>query len=334
VLTFARENGKAIYVARMERQHEIELRLGELNERWLQHARRGDFESAWCVSDEASALRAGVDCTGWPRHNQFVWRGQDLRGKRILVRCYHGLGDTLQFARFLPRLARMASELTLWAQAPLIPLLRTLPDGPQRIIALHDGAPQVDFDVDLELFEIMHALRISLNDVGMDAPYLLRDIPVFGRETGPLRVGLVWRAGDWNSTRSIDPELLGPLREVQGVQWLLFQRGPGLREWPHDFGRAPPMSGMVAEALEMRRLDLLISVDTCSAHLAGALGVPVWTLLPHCADWRWMQDRSDTLWYPTMTLVRQPRPGDWHSVIAQVATELEVHANERASAEA
>jgi hypothetical protein len=313
----------------MERQHEIELRLGALNERWLQHARDGDLESAWGVSDEASALRAGVDCQRWPRHAQFIWDGQDLRGKRALVRCYHGLGDTIQFARFLPRLASVASELTLWAQPPLIPLLRTLRDGAQRIIPLHDGAPEVDFDVDLELFEVMHALRISLNDVAAETPYLLRDIPIFERDSGPLRVGLVWKSGDWNDTRSIPPELFGPLRAVEGVQWLLFQRGPGLSEWQHDFGRAPPMSGIVAEALEMRRLHLLISVDTCSAHLAGALGLPVWTLLPHSADWRWMQERSDTPWYPTMRLIRQPRPGDWHSVIAHVAAELEACASER-----
>src|SRR3954470_10013251 len=120
---------------------EVTRRLEHLNRRWLDLARTGEFERAWQVSDAAQTLRAGVDCSSWPRHQQFIWRGEDFRGKRLLLRCYHGLGDTIQFARFVPRACRLASEVTLWVQPQLIPLLETMSDSGARLLPLHDGAP-------------------------------------------------------------------------------------------------------------------------------------------------------------------------------------------------
>jgi hypothetical protein len=137
-----------------------------------------------------------------------------------------------------------------------------------------------------------------------------------------MNVGLVWTAGEWDSRRSIPCGLLATLGELPDISWHLLQRGPALTEWSHPFGSVPHIENIVAEAEVMSTMDLIISVDTCSAHLAGSLGVPVWTLLPHDADWRWMQDRSDTPWYPTMRLIRQPRPGAWHEVIDRVARDL------------
>ena len=301
---------------------EIEARLRELNSDWLQLARSGELERAWRVSDEASALRAHLDCAQWPRHQQFIWRGQDLRDKRVLIRCYHGLGDTVQFARFLPRVRAIARELVLWAQPPLIPVLQTMRNGAHCILPIHDGAPDVDYDVDLELFEVMHALRISVGTLTPECPYLLAGHPNARPHAGALRVGLVWKSGDWDDTRSVPPELLAALGELRNVEWLLFQRGPGLAQWPHGFGSVPAMADMLEEARALQQLHLLISVDTCSAHLAGAVGVPVWTLLPQPADWRWMEDREDTPWYPSMRLIRQRVPGDWSSVVAEIMTRL------------
>jgi hypothetical protein len=308
--------------ADMQNETEIDAQLDALNASWLQLARSGQFERAWRVSDEASALRSQVDCTRWPRHQQFIWRGQSLRGERVLIRCYHGLGDTIQFARFIPRARAVAREVVLWAQPPLIPLLQTMRNGAHRVLPLHDGAPDVAYDVDLELFELMHALRVSIDEVALEYPYLLRDLPPENISPSPVRIGLVWQSGEWDEKRSIPPEWLAPLGGLDGIEWLLFQRGPGLARWPHSFGSAPAMKGIMDEALAMRQLDLLISVDTCSAHLAGALGVPVWTLLPREADWRWMNDRVDTPWYPSMRLVRQRVQGDWSSVIAEVMASL------------
>ena len=303
-------------------ENKIDAQLRALDSSWLQLARSGDFERAWRVSDEAGAFRSHLDCTQWPRHQQFIWRGQDLRDRRVLIRCYHGLGDTIQFVRFLPYVRVMARELVLWAQPPLIPLLKTMRNGAHRILPLHDGAPDVEYDVDLELFEVMHALRISADSLAPQFPYLLPDPPNAREHAAALRVGLVWKSGDWNDARSVPPELLAPLGELRDVEWLLFQRGPGLAQWPHAFGSAPAIANMLEEARVLRYLHLLISVDTCSAHLAGAVGVPVWTLLPQPADWRWMDDREDSPWYPSMRLIRQRVPGDWSSVVAEVTTRL------------
>jgi hypothetical protein len=117
--------------------------------------------------------------------------------------------------------------------------------------------------------------------------------------------------------------MLECLQEVPDVDWIVLQRGPALSEWSHSFGCVPEIRGILDEAIEMRALDLLISVDTCSAHLAGALGVPVWTLLPFDADWRWMTGRTDTPWYPTMRLFRQQRAGEWGGVLENVLEELQ-----------
>ena len=298
----------------------LRAQLDLLNGKWLARMRAGRFAEAWRVSDEAQSLRAEIDCSAWPRHEQFIWRGESLAGRRVLVRCYHGLGDTIQFVRFVPRVRRLARELTLWVQPTLIPLLTSI-DGVDRILPLDDDAPHVTYDVDVELAELMHVLRVIPEKLATECPYLhvtAAELP----DTSALRVGLVWAAGDWDARRSLPCELLASLARIPGIEWHLLQRGPMLREWPHGFGTAPQIDGIMDEARALRALDLLITVDTCSAHLAGALGVRVWTLLPYDADWRWMRDRSDTPWYPTMRLIRQRRAGEWHDVLHRVERDL------------
>jgi ADP-heptose:LPS heptosyltransferase len=297
--------------------------LQSINDTWLKLMRDGLFEDAWCISDAAMRTRKDVDCSRWPRHLQFIWNGAPLAGKRVLVRCYHGLGDTIQFARFIAPLSHIAREVTLWAQPVLIPLLSEL-EGVSRVMPLHDGAPNVEYDVDIEIGELMHAFRATESTLASNVPYLRRSprhrTPVAC--TSRSKVGLVWRAGEWNERRSVPCAMLKPLDGIAGVDWLLMQRGTAIEEWCHDFGVVPCMANIVAEAELLCELDLLITVDTCSAHLAGALGVPVWTLLPAEADWRWLEHREDSPWYPSMRLFRQRKPGQWHSVVASVSTEL------------
>jgi hypothetical protein len=153
---------------------------------------------------------------------------------------------------------------------------------------------------------------------------------------GRLAVGLVWECGDWDrETRAVPPALLAPLAAVPGVAWHVLQRGPGLAALgpagtpfagvPLGAGSTVAVSGrddVLEAAAVVRALDLVVSVDTFPAHLAGALGVPAWTLLAHAADWRWMDGRDDTPWYPSMRLFRQPRPGDWPAAVARVADAL------------
>jgi hypothetical protein len=238
------------------------------------------------------------------------------------VRCYHGLGDTIQFIRYAPLLCAMASEVTVWAQPALIPLLRGMP-GAGRLLPLHDGTPELDYDVDLEVMELPHLFRSTPATLPAAVPYLHPQRRPRPRGDGAaLAVGLVWQAGDWDPRRSIPAPLLRPLAEIPGVALHLLQRGPALAEAPAGLGIVTGSDDVLVAASVMTALDLVLSVDSMPAHLAGALGLPVWTLLAAESDWRWMEGREDSPWYPTMRLVRQPRPGDWPAVVARVAEDL------------
>jgi hypothetical protein len=292
----------------------------ELGARWFQAMRRGDFAAAWEASDAILRAHAGVPCWHRPRHEQWVWDGTPLAGKRVLVRCYHGLGDTIQFIRYLPLVKQAAAETIVWAQPALIPLLRTV-DGIDRLEPLHDGAFEGGYDVDVEVMELAHVFRSTIDTLPSTVPYLHADPAPLARD-GRLAVGLVWRAGDWDERRSIPFPLLAPLAEIPGIDLHVLQRGAALDECLPDFGTRSGSDDVLHAARVMRALDLVITVDSMPAHLAGALGVPVWTLLIHEPDWRWMEGREDSPWYPTMRLFRQPAPGDWASVIRRVAAEL------------
>ena len=287
---------------------------------WMRHMRRGEFGAAWRVSDAVLRGRAGTSCAHRPRHEQWVWKGEPVEGKRVLVRCYHGLGDTLQFIRYTARLREVAREVTVWAQPELIPLLSTA-RGIDRLLPLHDGAPEVEFDVDVEVMELAHLFRDTPGTLPAEVPYLHADPAPLPRD-GKRAVGVVWRAGDWDERRSVPARLLAPLAEVPGVTLHVLQRGGGLAERPAGFGVDSGSDDATRTARVMRALELVVTVDSMPAHLAGALGVPVWTLLHADPDWRWMEGRDDSPWYPTMRLFRQRRPGDWEEVIRRVAAEL------------
>jgi hypothetical protein len=176
--------------------------------------------------------------------------------------------------------------------------------------------------VDVELMELPHVFRSTLDSLPASVPYL-HATPASLESDARLNVGLVWEAGGWEPRRSIPPSLLRPLAEVPGVRLHLLQRGPALAQCPPELGGVDSGSDDVMEAAQaMAALDLVVSVDSMPAHLAGALGRPTWTLLHHDADWRWMADRDDSPWYPTMRLFRQARRGEWESVVDRVAREL------------
>jgi hypothetical protein len=282
---------------------------------------RGDFEAAWRVCDRVLAERRGRDCSRSPRHLQHIWNGAPLAGRRVLVRCYHGLGDTLQFVRLLAPLREQAQHVTLWVQPPLLDLLQETP-GMDALLPLHDGAPDADYDVDIELMEVAHALRLTIGDLPGPIPYLhvspSRD-PLTLRNDDALRVGIAWRSGAWNGARSLPIEAVRMLTDAPQVRWFSLQYPP-----------EPALPCMVQLgcrdvrelAARMLTLDLVISVDTVTAHLAGALGLPVWTVLPRDCDWRWMRERSDSPWYPTMQLFRQSRAAGWGDVLAELSSAL------------
>lgn len=287
---------------------------------WLELARQGRFQDAWRLSDRFVQRRTAHPSWHTPRHEQAIWDGSPVQGRRVLVRCYHGLGDTLQYVRFAPRLRASARHVVLWAQPELLPLLRSA-RGIDRLLPLHDGTPEADYDVDVEIMELAHVFRVTLDTIPADVPYL-HVLPAALPEKRAPRVGVVWRAGPWDVRRSVPFDLLSPLLETRNVEWYSLQRDPeGGKHHPH-LAVTPLSQRPLDTARLMRALDLVISVDTMTAHLAAALAVRTWTLLPYEADWRWLEGRADSPWYPTMRLFRQRREGEWSTVVAEVASAL------------
>jgi hypothetical protein len=298
---------------------------------WTQAMRQGDFAAAWRISDTVLRARIarGETCWRWPRHHQFVWSGAPLAGRRVLVRCYHGLGDTIQFIRFAAPLRRLASRVIVWAQPALMPLIAGA-DGVDEVLPLHDGDCPAAYDVDVEIMELPHILRANAGSLGARVPYLhpppLAGERLDGEPGAQRRIGFVWQAGGWDPRRSIPTPMLADLLErlarAPGIALFLLQRGLPARELAALPARDIGSDDAVVTAARMRKLDLVVSVDTMAAHLAGALGVPTFTLLHRDCDWRWMDGRSDSPWYPTMRLFRQSRADDWNGLIAAVEQAL------------
>jgi hypothetical protein len=293
---------------------------------WLEHMRNGEFEQAWALNDRRLRRSPPSGDPAIPRHFQNIWNGGPIADRRVLVRCYHGLGDTIQFSRYLPRLCTVARSVTMWTQPKLIPLLAGSVTG-CRFLPLHDGEPEVDYDVDLEIMELPWLFRTTLASVPDSVPYLrVGGRPLASRlvrtQSGRRpRIGVVWRGGEWDARRSIPARELRPLLNIQGIEWISFQHDVQPGEWPHTLERFDS-ADLVLYGQRICDLDLLISVDSMPAHLAGALGVAVWVPLQKEADWRWMRDREDSPWYPTLRLFRQHQPGRWESVVAAIAGRL------------
>lgn len=335
----------AHYLARREIDSSLKcsdeaLRLGAAPvsvayERWMCFMLRGEFERAWRETDCAEAARlrdpaAREHNERLPLHLRRVWDGTPLENRDVLVRCYHGLGDTIQFARYLPLLKTRARRVFLQCQRELIPLLRSVP-GKDAILPLEEDVP-IDRCVEIELMEIAYAFRTTLDTIPDRVPYLHLPPPPRAPKLDPHKrdnrnVGLAWSSGNWDPQRNIPLQKLALLQDIPQLRLFSLQRGratveiaanPGL----HITQTEKPHGTIVDTAATILTLDLVISVDTMVAHLAGALGKPLWLLLPFCADWRWMLDRNDSPWYPTMRIFRQPRPGDWASVARHLAVAL------------
>jgi hypothetical protein len=312
----------------------------DLGAAWVEAARRGDLAAAWQLSDAIRRRSPPRQHPDIPRHVQQIWDGRDLHDRRVLVRCYHGLGDTIQFIRYAPMVAAIAREVIVWAQPALLGLLRTV-RGIDRVLPLHDGAPDAAFDVDVEVMELPYVFRTTLDSVPADVPYIrpaeggyrtgLSGVPAHhaslsgaGRVGAP-RVGVVWRGGGWDDRRSIPFAEIAPLFGEPGVTWFDLN-GCASPEERHPRLCAVDTCGIDRLASVVAAMDLVISVDTMAAHLAGALGVPVWTLLPEPADWRWLASGDRSPWYPTMRLFRQEHAGGWRGVVSQVQRAMKIAA--------
>jgi hypothetical protein len=289
---------------------------------WTAAMRAGDFEEAWKVSDRALAAGINRDYGRVPRHHQCIWDGTALPGKRVLIRCYHGLGDTIQFIRYAKLVKEIASQVIVWAQPPLVELIATAGTA-DRILPLHDGIPDVKYDVDAEIMELQYIFRTTLSTVPAAVPYLHVDPLPLSMEKGPPSVGLVWHGGDWDKARSVPFSLLRTLSGIGGARFYILQANPASAGWRGEFGRYPGELTLFDFARVIQGLDVMVTVDSMPAHLAGALAVPVFLMLHAHADWRWMEHRDDCPWYPSMKLFRQKRAGDWRPVVEEVREELD-----------
>jgi hypothetical protein len=291
---------------------------------WAAAMLDGDYERAWLLCDSYRLERVHRD-RGFQvglRHLQVVWDGTSLLGKKVLVRCYHGLGDTIQFMRFLPRLRELACHVVVWVQPQLLSIVRRAP-GVDRVLALHDGIPDVNYDVDIEIMELAYALRITTRDLPGPMPYIAPSVRRVRRPHTGLAVGVVWQTGGWGCDRSLPYHLLAPLARANGIRLYSLQTGSAAADAVRIPAQAIGIEDTEETIQQLLQLDLLITVDTFIAHLAGALGCPAWVMLRGSCDWRWMRSRSDSPWYPTLRLFRQSEDGDWSSVISEILTALE-----------
>ena len=287
---------------------------------WIAAMRRGDYETAWRISDQVLAGRdkRSRDDPRLPYHLRWVWGGESVAGKDVLIRCYHGLGDTLMFARYLAPLRKIAASLTVEAQPPLCPIIARMGVA-DRVVPFALDAPLPPAACTAEIMELPHALRLGPGAVAVAQPPYLQAEWV---EPGG-GVGVCWRGGDWDPERSLPEPLAALLLMGMAERPVLLQ--PYATDLPVANPSGCPVS-LEDTASLIAGLELVITIDSMVAHLAGALNRPTWLLLKHDADWRWMADRDDSPWYPRMRLFRQASPGDWGSVIAAVRGALAAYA--------
>jgi len=311
-----------------------QLRLGDWEHGWLNYEARWRFKE---VHRRPRSFRAAR------------WDGEPLDGRQVLLHAEQGLGDTIQFCRYATLVAARGGVPVLQVQGPAERLMRSLGvvrAGLAETAVL--GANPPEFDLECPLLSLPAAFGTTAETVPWAGAYLgaetelafqrrsqfhnirLDELDHFGGRT--LRVGLAWAGNPRykaDRQRSMALVTLLPLLRISGVTWISLQKGPGteqLARLPDDVFVWDGSSGdrdLAETAALLASLDLVITTDTCIAHLAGAMGKPVWILLPHMGDWRWMQQAETTPWYPTARLVRQDVPGDWGGVVKSVMEKLE-----------
>jgi tetratricopeptide (TPR) repeat protein len=292
----------------------------------------GDFEAGWREYEWRNFTEAGKGTL--PVMTSAAWNGMRIPKGRLLMVGDQGYGDTIQFARYIPSIADRCQELIVGCSAELGPLLATVPGVTQ---CCHRWTDVPGHAAHCRLSSLPGLLHTTLETIPAKVPYLFADRSLAkdwrerfdaSLKPGTRRIGLAW-AGRLthpnNRRRSLELRSLAPLASIGGLSFVSLQRPlpPSDAEALTLFPDLSDNAGDFAETAAMiMNLDLVITVDTAMAHLAGALGKPVWILLSKAADWRWMIDRSDSPWYPTARLFRQKAPGDWSPVIAEAAAAL------------
>jgi tetratricopeptide (TPR) repeat protein len=295
---------------------------------------RGDFQNGW--EEYEWRLRSHEMQT--PRvFAEPMLFDQEIRGRTILVHAEQGLGDTIQGLRYLPILQSRGGTIIVEVQEELKSLARHV-QGAAKVLQHGEALPPFDFHC--PIMSLPRVLRTTLDSIPNRVPYLSPDprlteswrMKLSDCPPGP-RIGLIWAGNPEHindHNRSIALAMLSPLSAVQGVHFFSLQKtfGPSTAaKGPLDLvliDRTAELNDLSDTAAMIAQLDLVISVDTSVAHLAGAMGKPVWVLLPTPCDWRWLLEREDSPWYPTMRLFRQKRIGDWGDVVQRVGEALRV----------
>ena len=297
---------------------------------WKLAMRRGDFEAAWQVTDRLEARRR----TAPPTKDNLLWNGDDPTDRSVAVRCLHGLGDTIQFSRFFPLLNARAAQLSVFVQRELVPLFKQQ----QGFGVIRDGSAQWESarsTLEVEVMELAYLFRITSSSV--PAP-CLRVLPAPNQQARVLsssaqrsrKVAIFWASSGWGGGRYIPLKLFDQLAGLENVQFFSFQQGPVEQETATS---ALPMHRlawrtrrMIDLARALVQMDVVLSVDAMAAHLAGSLRVPVYLLLEPTADWRWIEGRTDSPWYPEMHVFR--RCHQWSDVINEVSERLQLKFDE------
>ncbi len=293
------------------------LELGRFDEGWH------EYEWRWQTTQLKSAKR---------HFTQPQWHGEEGQSRTLLIHAEQGFGDTIQFCRYAPLAAQRGWKVVLEVQPELLSLMKSLKGVDAAFVT---GQTRLFFDTHCPMMSLPLAFNTTLETVPANIPYLSADqekvaswaarIP---KTPGTLKVGLVWTGNPRlfstdlaaaNERRSLTSDALAPLCDLKNIQFYSLQKnGFPLTSAPYMIDFMPECADFADTAALISNLDLVISVDTSVAHLAGAMGKPVWLLNRFDTCWRWLLDRQDTPWYPTMKIFRQPSPGDWASVIAEV----------------
>ncbi len=293
-----------------------ELATGNWKDGW-QH-----YEARWQTDNSLFAPRH----TGVPR-----WNGEPLAGKTLLLFAEQGFGDTLQFCRYAPYLANAGANVVIECQPGLRALLQTLP-GVAQVFEPGEPVPPADFTLPMMSAPLAFGTTPETVPNGENGSYLFAQPWGIVPATGAPKIGIVWsgRSRSWADNRSLPAGLLSELLgECGGFAWFNLQLEPSdearliIDSTACVTDLSPHISDFASTASLIESMDLVVTVDTAVAHLAGALGKPTWVLLPFAADWRWLLNRDDTPWYPNTRLFRQQTAGDWPEVIEHVRSELQ-----------
>ena len=270
---------------------------------------------------------------------QARWQGEPLEGQRLLLITEHGAGNNLMMMRYLPLLKKLKPERLLAYATPNLTRVLLNLGSLDQVISMTEPLPLGEFDLYCPMMSLPYLFKTGLDNIPSKVPYLRlpkemkKEWRARMQDVTGIRVGIVWAAGKLSGTwarRSVPLELFRPLLDMPDVQLVNLQKGKEAEQLQAVDWNVLDVMDECKDFLDtaglVEQLDLVISVDTSVAHLAGALGKPVWLLNCFESEWRWMRDREDSPWYPGMKIFRQKQRGDWESVLGEVAEQLAIFA--------